>query len=109
MAVPLDIGLRTFKSIDDLHINLYIRALFDLRRIRDLNQTRTEVEMSEAIRTPDLPYNLTFFYQEQLPVVAPDDIHWKGDILVVRTSKDGQQMLDLGPLDIPGVDDALIW
>lgn len=119
VTVPLDIGLRTFKSIDDLRIDLYIRAPFDLRRIRDLNQTRTEVEMSKAIGNPDLPYNLIFFYQEQkwlrrvrstpLPTGTGNDIHWRGDILVVKISKDGQRMLDLDPTDVPEVNDALIW
>lgn len=119
VPVPLDVGLKTFKSIDDLRIDLYIWAPFDLRRVRSLNQTRTEVDMSEVIGNRDLPYNLVFFYQDQkylwrvrstpLPRGTPDNIHWKGDILVMKTSKDAQRMLHLSPVDIPEVDEALIW
>lgn len=88
-------------------------------RVRELGQNKARVRMCDLPRTAQIEYDLVIFYQDQsflkkvkdtpLPRETSTELIWKGDILVMKVERDGEQVYDLYARDISDVEYALLW
>lgn len=119
VAVPVDVGLGEFLTVDDLNPYIYIHPLGLCVRARRSDVLRAYVDMNAVPGVTPTCWDLYFYYQDQslmkgfarTPTLHQSllGIQWRRDILAVAITKDGLQTVDLSESDKTNIQTALIW
>lgn len=119
VAVPVDVGLEYFLTVDDLNPSIYVNPVGVSVRARPSDVFRAYVAMDDVPGVSPTSWDLYFYYQDQslMKGVARTPtlqhglpgIQWRGDILAVAVAKDGMNTVDVSEPDKPNIQTALIW
>lgn len=119
VPVPLDHGLATFITLDDLTTSMYVRTATDKLRVRSKDPLRLLFHVGNTLKSPDLNYQLGLFSQDQqylrdvgrtpiLQTLLPGVV-FKGDLLVVKLSCDAREMLNVEAQDVDPIHRVITW
>lgn len=95
--MPLDRGLPSYKSVDDLRTTLYVCDWWHTQHLQNLDRGRLMLTRHPLTNTA-LPYTYAIFYEAQgqphvpCTLSATDSagvsVEWRGNVLVVALDRD---------------------
>lgn len=105
VEVPLDIGLHSFLTIDDLGVTRYIRNPGLRGMVRTSEDNRIFVVPDHKSGGTLTDFDVWIFYQFQdnlcgvpdapMDNVKTEGVRLKGDVLLIKVSRDGRRVLDV--------------